>query len=78
VAAAAENDQPRPAAAQFLKLGAAGALPGLSEHFLIWDLDMVPLLPLRLFWPPPPGAPAGAPVQVGTACRNVPVPVVGR
>lgn len=37
--------------AQFLKLGAAGALPGLSEHFLIWDLDMVPLRPLPLLTP---------------------------
>ena len=33
---------------QFLKLGAAAALPGLSEHFLIWDMDMVPLRPLPL------------------------------
>ena len=49
---------------QFLKLGTAAALPGISEHFLIWDLDMVPLRPLRLLWPPPPGAPPGAPSQV--------------
>lgn len=33
---------------QFLKLGAAGALPGLSDYFLIWDMDMVPLRPLPL------------------------------
>ena len=53
---------------QFLKLGAAAALPGLSEHFVIWDLDMVPLKPLRLLWPPPPGAPLGAPLQVTEYC----------
>lgn len=33
---------------QFLKLGAAQYLPGLSKHFLIWDLDMILLQPL---WP---------------------------
>ena len=33
---------------QFLKLGAAGALPGLSDYFLIWDMDMVPLRTLPL------------------------------
>jgi hypothetical protein len=37
---------------QFLKLGAAGALPGLSAYFLIWDMDMVPLRPLPLLTPP--------------------------
>jgi hypothetical protein len=41
---------------QFLKLGAAGALPGLSEYFLIWDMDMVPLRPLPLLTPLPDAA----------------------
>ena len=34
-------------------------MPGLSSHFLVWDLDMVPLRQLRLLWPPPPGANTG-------------------
>jgi hypothetical protein len=28
---------------QLLKLGAPQAIPSLSEYFLVWDLDMVPL-----------------------------------
>lgn len=28
---------------QLLKLGAAGALSDLTDHFMIWDLDMMPL-----------------------------------
>jgi len=54
------------AATQFLKLGAAGALPGLSEHFLIWDLDMVPLRPLPLLSQVHPSdATGGSDMQVG-------------
>ena len=28
---------------QLLKLGAARGLPTLSQYFIIWDLDMIPL-----------------------------------
>ncbi|KXZ47635.1 hypothetical protein GPECTOR_34g794 [Gonium pectorale] len=35
---------------QFLKLGSALALPRLTEHYLVWDLDMVLLSPVRLLW----------------------------
>ena len=28
---------------QLLKLGSAEALPSLSQHYMIWDLDMIPL-----------------------------------
>lgn len=50
--------------AQFIKLGAASALPGLSRHFVVWDADMVPLRPLRLFHTPRRRLGQGAPVQV--------------
>lgn len=33
---------------QFLKLGAAQAIPSLSDYFVIWDLDMVLLNPLQV------------------------------
>jgi hypothetical protein len=43
---------------QLLKLGAAEALPGLTEHFILWDVDMVPLCPFQLFFDPAkPGGP---------------------
>eukprot|EP00208_Stichococcus_sp_RCC1054_P008690 CAMPEP_0206152494 /NCGR_PEP_ID=MMETSP1473-20131121/39354_1 /ASSEMBLY_ACC=CAM_ASM_001109 /TAXON_ID=1461547 /ORGANISM="Stichococcus sp, Strain RCC1054" /LENGTH=411 /DNA_ID=CAMNT_0053550053 /DNA_START=219 /DNA_END=1454 /DNA_ORIENTATION=+ len=38
---------------QFLKLGAAAAIQELSEHFLVWDSDMIPLRPLKLLHPAP-------------------------
>jgi hypothetical protein len=28
-------------ALQFLKLGAGSSIPGLSEYYIIWDLDMI-------------------------------------
>lgn len=34
---------------QLLKLGAARHIPDLSNHFLIWDLDMVMLKPMEFF-----------------------------
>lgn len=36
---------------QLLKLGAPLALPNLSSPFLLWDMDMVALRPLRLLHP---------------------------
>ena len=33
---------------QFLKLGAAQAIPSLSDHFVVWDLDMILLRPLEV------------------------------
>ncbi|PNH09273.1 hypothetical protein TSOC_004131 [Tetrabaena socialis] len=44
---------------QFLKLGSALALPGLSDHYLVWDLDMILLSPVQLLWPDP-SAPAAS------------------
>jgi len=38
---------------QLLKLGAAEAIPGLSEYFVVWDLDMLLLRPMKLFQPDP-------------------------
>ncbi|GIL88844.1 hypothetical protein Vretimale_16944 [Volvox reticuliferus] len=35
---------------QFIKLGSILALPGLSEYYVIWDLDMVLLSPVQLLW----------------------------
>jgi len=35
---------------QLVKLGVTFALHGLSEHFMIWDLDMIPLRPFPLFF----------------------------
>jgi hypothetical protein len=37
---------------QLLKLGSATALPGLTEYFMIWDLDMMPLRSFDLFFEP--------------------------
>eukprot|EP00241_Pyramimonas_parkeae_P018817 CAMPEP_0114298770 /NCGR_PEP_ID=MMETSP0059-20121206/12604_1 /TAXON_ID=36894 /ORGANISM="Pyramimonas parkeae, Strain CCMP726" /LENGTH=409 /DNA_ID=CAMNT_0001421171 /DNA_START=157 /DNA_END=1386 /DNA_ORIENTATION=- len=34
---------------QFLKMGVARHLDGLSEHYLLWDSDMVPLKPMDWF-----------------------------
>eukprot|EP00854_Cymbomonas_tetramitiformis_P028673 gene28673-35576_t len=34
---------------QFLKMGVARHLPDLSQHYLLWDSDMVPLKPMQLF-----------------------------
>ena len=34
---------------QLVKLGAARCLRGLSDTFLIWDPDMIPLWPVRVF-----------------------------
>ena len=34
---------------QLVKLGAARYLRGLSDTFLIWDPDMIPLWPVRVF-----------------------------
>jgi len=34
---------------QFVKLGAARHVPGLSDHFVLWDMDMIALRPLALF-----------------------------
>ena len=36
---------------QLLKLGAAQAIPHLSDHFLLWDLDMIPLRPMTFLLP---------------------------
>jgi hypothetical protein len=53
---------------QFIKLGAASALPGLSRHFVVWDADMIPLRPLRLLHTPRRRLGQGAPVQVQSSC----------
>uniref|UniRef100_A0A7S0R9K3 Glycosyltransferase n=1 Tax=Pyramimonas obovata TaxID=1411642 RepID=A0A7S0R9K3_9CHLO len=34
---------------QYLKLGVALHLPDLSEHYLIWDADNIPIKPFRMF-----------------------------
>ena len=34
---------------QFIKIGASGSIPGLSEYFVVWDPDMILLRPLKLF-----------------------------
>lgn len=34
---------------QLLKLGVATTIPDLSEDFVLWDLDMIALKPLRLY-----------------------------
>lgn len=34
---------------QLLKLGSAISIENLTENYLIWDLDMIPLRPVRLF-----------------------------
>jgi len=34
---------------QFLKMGAARHVAGLSDHYLLWDSDMVPLKPMQWF-----------------------------
>eukprot|EP00198_Chlamydomonas_reinhardtii_P012401 XP_001701738.1 predicted protein [Chlamydomonas reinhardtii] len=48
---------------QFLKLGSALALPQLSQHYVVWDLDMVLLRPVQLLFPPGPSDPAGSPTR---------------
>lgn len=53
---------------QLIKLGAASALPGLSRHFVVWDADMIPLRPLRVFYTPRRRLGQGAPVQVQSPC----------
>lgn len=37
---------------QFLKLGAAGYIEGLTQYFLVWDLDMLLLRNLDIFYYP--------------------------
>eukprot|EP00873_Tetraselmis_striata_P021307 jgi/Tetstr1/441571/TSEL_029800.t1 len=51
---------------QFLKLGAVAAIPGLSEHFIIWDLDMIAHRRLDVLQPAPGGG-LRALVNVGGA-----------
>jgi len=34
---------------QYLKLGVALHLPGLSEHYLVWDADNIPIKPFQMF-----------------------------
>jgi hypothetical protein len=34
---------------QFLKMGAARHVAGLSDYYLLWDSDMVPLKPMQWF-----------------------------
>ena len=41
---------------QFVKLGAARHLPGLSEDFVLWDMDMILLREPRVFEEAPGGA----------------------
>ncbi|KAG2435220.1 hypothetical protein HXX76_007302 [Chlamydomonas incerta] len=48
---------------QFLKLGSALALPQLSQHYVVWDLDMILLRPVQLLFPPGPSDPAGSPTR---------------
>lgn len=50
---------------QFAKLGAALALPGLTEHFVVWDLDMVLLQPVQVLFPASGGPGAQTLVNVG-------------
>jgi hypothetical protein len=37
---------------QILKLGSAFAIQGLSEHYMIWDLDMIPIQPFPVVFEP--------------------------
>ncbi|KAG2446688.1 hypothetical protein HYH02_008254 [Chlamydomonas schloesseri] len=48
---------------QFLKLGSALALPQLSQHYVVWDLDMILLRPVQVLFPPGPSDPAGSPTR---------------
>ncbi len=41
---------------QFMKLGSALALPSLTEHYVVWDLDMVLLQPVQLLFPAASGS----------------------
>jgi hypothetical protein len=34
---------------QLVKLGASRYLPGLSDTFMVWDPDMIPLWPVTVF-----------------------------
>lgn len=43
---------------QMLKLGAAQSLKGLSDLFVIWDFDMIPLRPIPMLYPSPAAVPA--------------------
>ena len=36
---------------QLLKLGAVHSIPTLSSWYIIWDSDMIPLQPIRMFLP---------------------------
>lgn len=38
---------------QLLKLGALQGLPQLSEYYVIWDFDMLPVRPVPLLYGPP-------------------------
>lgn len=55
---------------QLLKLGAARHIPDLSQHFLIWDLDMVMLKPMEFFDKPVENT-LGAPSPVAQAVEGV-------
>jgi hypothetical protein len=52
---------------QVLKLGAAQAIPDLTVHFIVWDLDMIPLYDFPvLFQPAAPAANLRTRVDVAT------------
>ena len=57
---------------QFLKLGAAVALPSLSSSYLVWDMDMILLRVPRLWVTPPRRIGSSEPRRV----RPVPLPGV--
>lgn len=59
---------------QFVKLGAPSAIPGLSQHFVVWDADMIPLRPMCFFRLPPHRIGVASPIQTEVAIGGVSPP----